>query len=255
MEDSHNDYIIIPNPIYDVVFKYLMQDKDSALIILSILIDEKIKRIEFYRTEAGKDISMINFDFDVVIEKEDGTEEIVMIKLQKVALETDIFSYNQFIQDNLFKNRKARTMNAGEEDFPCRLIFVFILNFKIKNETSDLMIKTKTINSGLFKGKQLKKKNKFLDILSYELNVIQLPYLEEIDKLDLKDNEYGSKLYALLKLFDQQAKQTNNKYRLKLLRQIFPEFLNTVIKRLQTAYSDNPDLEKQMKAEDHHIKQ
>ncbi len=29
-----DDYLIIPNPIYDVVFRYVMQDYDSALIIL-----------------------------------------------------------------------------------------------------------------------------------------------------------------------------------------------------------------------------
>ncbi len=41
---NEQDYIIIPNPIYDVVFRYLMQDYDSAMIILSTLINEKIRK-------------------------------------------------------------------------------------------------------------------------------------------------------------------------------------------------------------------
>ena len=41
-ELAENEYIIIPNPIYDVVFKYLMEDIESAKIVLSTLISEKI---------------------------------------------------------------------------------------------------------------------------------------------------------------------------------------------------------------------
>jgi hypothetical protein len=41
------DYLVIPHPIYDVVFRYLMQDGDSAIIILSTLINEKIKKLDF----------------------------------------------------------------------------------------------------------------------------------------------------------------------------------------------------------------
>ena len=44
---NNDDFLIIPNPIYDVVFRYLMQDYDSALIILSTLIGEKIKKLDF----------------------------------------------------------------------------------------------------------------------------------------------------------------------------------------------------------------
>lgn len=39
---NESDYIVIPNPIYDVVFKYLMEDNQSAKIIISTLIKEKI---------------------------------------------------------------------------------------------------------------------------------------------------------------------------------------------------------------------
>ena len=46
-QKEDNEYIIIPNPIYDVVFKYLMEDPESAMIILSTLIDEKIKKLHF----------------------------------------------------------------------------------------------------------------------------------------------------------------------------------------------------------------
>ncbi len=309
---NDRDYFIIPNPIYDVVFRYLMQDYDSAMIILSTLINEKIKRLEFqplsfakklteeehnkdieekinkrFEKEkqriiaddslseldkkiaiseisvkdpvTGKDIKMLHLDFAAVIEKENGEEEMVMIELQKVATETDIFRFKQYIAENFQKKRKIKKTDpdTGQEieiELPYRLIPIFILNFKIEDEISDLMIKTRQIKTGIFTDKELEEKNEFIDHLSYELYVVQLPYLQQVEALDFENNEYKSKLFALLKLFDQRAKKNDNEYRLRLFRRVFPGFLDRVIKRLQTADIDNPNLEKQMQAEDYYLK-
>jgi hypothetical protein len=116
------------------------------------------------------------------------------------------------------------------------------------------MIKTRQIKTGVFTDKEIDKRNEFIDHLSYELYVVQLPYLQQIEKFEFKNNEYKQKLFALLKLFDQRAKKTDNEYRLRLFRKMFPGFLDRVIKRLQTADIDNPNLEKQMQAEDHYLK-
>jgi len=309
---NETDYLVIPNPIYDVVFKYLMQDYDSAMIILSTLINEKIKKLDFqpltftkkttvteYNEQVeqkknkhfekekqkiiadsnlseldkqiaindisikdpvtGKDVKLLHLDFVAVIEKENGEEEMVMIELQKVAIETDIFRFKQYIAENFQKKRKITktdpdTAQEIEIELPYRLIPIFILNFKIEDEISDLMIKTRQIKTGVFTDKEIDKRNEFIDHLSYELYVVQLPYLQQIEELDFENNEYKQKLFALLKLFDQRAKKTDNEYRLRLFRRMFPGFLDRVIKRLQTADIDNPNLEKQMQAEDHYLK-
>jgi len=309
---NETDYIVIPNPIYDVVFRYLMQDYDSAMIILSTLINEKIKKLDFqpltftkkttvteYNEQVeqkinkyfekekqkiiadsslseldkqiaineisikdpitGKDVKQLHLDFVAVIEKENGEEEIVMIELQKVALETDIFRFKEYIAENFQKKRiiyktDPDTDQEIEIELPYRLIPIFILNFKIEDDISDLMIKTRQIKTGIFTNKEIDKKIEFIDHLSYELYVVQLPYLQHIENLDLENNEYKQKLFALLKLFDQRAKKTDNKYRLWLFRRMFPGFLDRVIKRLQSADIDNPNLEKFMKAEDYYLK-
>lgn len=309
---NETDYLVIPNPIYDVVFRYLMQDYDSAMIILSTLINEKIKSLDFqpltfakktskaeYNEQVekkinkqfenekqkiitdnslseldkniaiseisikdpvtGKDIKMLHLDFVAVIEKETGEEEMVMIELQKAAFETDIFRFKQYIAENFQKKRKIKKTDpdTGDEiemELPYRLIPIFILNFKIENEISDLMIKTRQIKTGIFTNKELSEKNDFIDHLSYELYVVQLPYLKIAENLEFEQDSYKAKLFALLKLFDQRAQKTDNEYRLRLFRKLFPGFLDQVIKRLQTADIDNPDLEKQMQAEDHFLK-
>jgi tetratricopeptide (TPR) repeat protein len=204
-------------------------------------------------------VKLLHLDFAAVIEKENGEEEMVMIELQKVAMETDIFRFKQYIAENFQKKRKitekdSDTGQVVEVELPYRLIPIFILNFKIEDEISDLVIKTRQVKTGIFTDKEMDKKNDFIDHLSYELYVVQLPYLQQVEKLDFEHIEYKQKLFALLKLFDQQAKKTDNEYRLRLFRRLFPGFLDRVIQRLQTADADNPNLEKQMQAEDYYLK-
>ncbi len=110
------------------------------------------------------------------------------------------------------------------------------------------MIKTKTLKNGIFTNKNFHSKNKFIDELSYEIYVIQLPYLNMVEKNSLENDQYKNKLYALLKIFDQRYVLQNNEHRLRLARKIFPKSLDRVLKRLQTADIDNPLLEKQMSA-------
>ncbi len=299
---NDNEYLIIPNPIYDVVFRYLMQDHDSAMIILSTLINEKIikldfrpvtyakkkteeenvrqieklknKRAEKLKHEAlsgdfetnikdpktEKDIKLVHLDFTAIIELPDGTEEMVMIELQKAENDSDIFRFREYIAENLMKKRKQEVIDPDTNkpkkiETHYRLIPIFILNFAIESEIKDLMIKTKQLKSGIFTNKNFETKNQFIEELSYEIYVAQLPYLNEIDKSCYENDEYKSKLYALLKLFDQDAINKGNEHRLRLAKRIFPEELNRVIKRLQSADIDNPDLEKHMKAEDHYLRQ
>ena len=82
---------------------------------------------------------------------------------------------------------------------------VFILNFRIENEIDDLLIKTNRTKTGIFKNKNLLNHNEFIDNLSYDIWVVQLPNLHKIKEEDYKEDEYKQKLYALLKIFDQKT--------------------------------------------------
>ena len=133
------------------------------------------------------------------------------------------------------------------------MIPIFILNFRIENEIDDLLIKTNRVKTGVFKNKQLEKSNEFIDDLSFDIYVVQLPNLKKIKKEDYENDSYKSKLYALLKLFDQNAQSPQNKHRLLLIKTIFPGFLERIINRLKAVDSNNPDLEEQMYAEDEYL--
>jgi hypothetical protein len=272
-----SEYIIIPNPIYDVVFRYLMEDAESARIVLSTLINENIKRIELeLLTHAAKGedgiqrtdivdpksndhIRLFHLDFTAIVEKPDGSEEFVMIELQKASEPDDIFRFKRYISRN-FQHRhqkeiaNPRTRAIEVIDTPIRLIPIFILNFRIEREVNDLLISINRVRTGVFTNTTLKQANEFIDHLSFDMLVVQLPNLHKISEEDYARDDYKRRLYALLKLFDQKSKVRDNEHRLRLIRRFFPGFLDRVIRRLQAADSENADLEEQMYAEDEYLR-
>jgi hypothetical protein len=271
---NDNEYIIIPNPIYDVVFRYLMADYESALIVLSTLINEKIKKLHLEPLthpekkepiskvkdpKTEDDVRLFHLDFTATIELADGTEELIMIELQKASEPEDIFRFKRYIsknfqQKNIVELTDPRTQAIKVVERPIRLIPIFILNFRIENEVNDLLIKINRLKIGVFKNETLKKHNEFIDNLSYDMLVVQLPNLHNIKEEEYLQDEYKKKLYALLKLFDQKEQVKNNEHRLRLIRKMLPGFLDRVIARLQAADSENPDLEENMFIEDEILK-
>ncbi len=267
METLENEYIVLPNPLYDVVFKYLMEDNESAKILISTLINEKITQLDFEPVShaekikspfATEEIKLFHLDFTATIEKPDGSEELVMIEVQKASQGSDIFRFKRYISANFQKKREVEvhdpeTQMIEKIHLPIRLVPIFILNFRIENEINDLIIRTNRTKMGVFREKALEKNNEFIDNLSFDLWVVQLPNLAKINPADYAQDEYKSKLYALLKLFDQSAQAKNNKHRLLFLRHSFPDFLQRLINRLKAVEAENPDLEEQMHVEDEYL--
>jgi hypothetical protein len=100
------------------------------------------------------------------VELPDGTEELIMIELQKAAEPDDIFRFKRYISKNFQKRQNVEILDPNTNaittiDKPIRLIPVFILNFRIENEINDLLIQTNRSKTGVFKNKQLENHNEF----------------------------------------------------------------------------------------------
>ena len=81
------------NPIYDSIFKYLVEDKRIAKILISALLKKEVLDVEFRRHEytnnVRNDISMFRIDFGARVREADGSEHLVLIELQKTWIETE----------------------------------------------------------------------------------------------------------------------------------------------------------------------
>lgn len=80
--------IYIANPIYDVVFKFMMEDEEVAKRFIGIIIGKNIADIKLLPQEKtyvfdDKFIRIQRFDFVAHIREEDGKTSKVLIELQK----------------------------------------------------------------------------------------------------------------------------------------------------------------------------
>ena len=83
------------NPIYDTVFKYLMEDNKSAKVLLGSILDKKIKTLDLknndYSIVTEGDMRIVRLDFcATIVDKKTKHEEIVTIELQKAFDEEEV---------------------------------------------------------------------------------------------------------------------------------------------------------------------
>ena len=109
----------IANPIYDTIFKYLMEDIEIAKIILSAILNEEILTVEVKPQEMtvnvkskGKPIvRIIKLDFKATIQCADGTLKKALIEIQKAKKGSEIKRFRRYLglnyveEDNIGKNR------------------------------------------------------------------------------------------------------------------------------------------------------
>ncbi len=262
------DYFIIPNPVYDVVFKYLMEDPESAKIVLSTLIGYKILNLEFEpqsftnkieNEETEKGLKLFHLDFSATIELPDGKREIIVIELQKSKIPSDIFRFKRYLAKNYLRKFSKQVWNEKDnifetKEFNYRIFPIYIFNFWVENEVKDLAIKVSRERKGIFSDKKLEKECEFIDFIGFDYLIIQLPYISNVQESDFANDEYKTKLYQLLKLFDQENQLTDNRHRLLFIRKLFPGWIDRLILRLQSASSDFPDLEEQMLVEEEYVR-
>ena len=79
--------MIVANPIYDTVFKRLMENTRIAKGLLSRILGEEIVLLELrpqeHTLKSGGSITLYRLDFSAVIETADGKRENVLIEVQK----------------------------------------------------------------------------------------------------------------------------------------------------------------------------
>ena len=91
----------IANPIYDSVFKYLVEDLRIAKILISALLKKEVLEVEVrkheYTNGTRDNISMFRIDFGAKVRESDGSQHLVLIELQKTWLETETLRFRQYL--------------------------------------------------------------------------------------------------------------------------------------------------------------
>ena len=237
----------IANPIFDIVFKYMMEDEESARIILSVLLKKKVVKASIRRheyTNPSKDnLSMFRIDFGATIIDEKGDEQLILIELQKAWLESEILRFRKYIathymDDENMKQRGSRNVHA------LPMVSVFLLGHSIGEiQEPALYINHKAYD---YEGKEVTEgvPNRFIEGLTHDVIIVQIPQLSE-------DTEPANRLEEVFCIFNQRFKLRGNSHILAVDEDLYEgdEELAHLVHRLETAAMD-VELRRKINVED-----
>ena len=231
----------IANPIYDVVFKYLLEDNKIARLFISAIIGEKIVSLEFGSTEVVGEIeanlTVYRIDFKAIISTAEG-EKAVIIEIQKAKLPTDIMRFRKYLAEQYASGYGEVREASVPYGKAIPIISIYFLGHTLQY-TKAPVVKVARQYIDLTTGEVISKKEVFIESLTHDSYVIQIPYLKDKRKTDL---------LKLLSIFDQSQREKDF-HILNVSEDDFPEQYKPVVRRLQKAIMV-PKLRKKMELED-----
>jgi hypothetical protein len=222
----------VANPIYDIVFKYLLADKKIAKLIISKILDEEIISLDFRPTELNKKITtqltVFRIDFAATIKRPDGSEKLVLIEIQKAKLHTDIMRFRKYLGTHYQDENNVYYDETTHQTVPLPIISLYFLGHTL-DHTDAPVIKVNRQYIDLANKSELSIQEEFIESLTHDSYIIQIPQLKERRRNDLE---------ILLSIFDQSLKMSSNNHFLDLDEEDYPEEFRIIIRRLLKASAE-----------------
>lgn len=231
--------MLIANPIYDVVFKYLMEDTEIARRLLSKITGEEIIEISVQPQEyAGRsdkfEVIILRLDFKATIKTKDGKRKKILIELQKGKNSADIMRFRRYLGDNYRKEEVSKNDRKKKEALP--IITIYFLGFRLANVvTSILKVNREYID--LITDKKIDTQEEFVEKLTHNSYVIQIPRLKK---------KVRNEIERVLKVFNQSYVTDGDKKTLEFSEKDFEddELLQLIASRLRKAATEEELLRK-----------
>ena len=237
----------IANPIYDVVFKFLMEDPDSAILLLSTIINEQIETLDFLPQEqtlhlTARSMTVYRLDFCAKIKTEQGHKQ-VLIEIQKAKLPSDIMRFRRYLGEQYSKKSNVYTVynenRKKDINKPLPIISIYFLGYALANIDTPVL-KINRHYYDVVNDQQLDVKAEFVESLTHDSYVIQISKLRTQHQTELED---------LLDIFDQTHHLLNDEHILDIDEQHYPEKYRALVRRLQGATLE-PEVRETMLMED-----
>ena len=241
--------VYVANPLYDAVFKYLMEDDRIAKTILTALlkkkvIDVKIRRNEYANLTRRESISMFRIDFAATVLDEDNQPHLMLIELQKTWLPTETLRFRRYLA--LQYNNEENMLKEEHEKYAIPMVAIYLLGHCVgKIEEPVIYVNHHAYN---YDGKKVEEgiPDPFVESLQHDSIIVQIPLLH---------GRVNNRLEKVLCLFD-QTNVADNKKVIKVDDKQFEgdNDMEYIVRRLQSAAAD-PDMRYQMNAEDEFFKE
>ena len=201
---------IIANPIYDSVFKFLLEDERAAKVLLSALLKQEVCELKMRRNEYTNvrqtRISLFRIDFSAKIRNAAGEEHLVLIELQKTWLSTETLRFRQYLGAQYLNNENVpEDGNPGGYGLP--IISIYILGHKLGDLQEPVVyVRRRYLDyeNNIIEGGV---PDPFIESLTHDSIIVQLPYLK---------GRTRNHLERILCVFDQEYRIASDDHLLKI---------------------------------------
>ena len=186
--------MIIANPIYDVVFKKMMENERVAKFFIGTLLEQTIETVEvkpqeFTYVDELAGLAVFRLDFIATIKTKTGDQIKILIEIQKAKNQIDLMRFRNYLAEQYKKEDKI-----DNEKVILPITTIYILGFKLP-EIDTPCIKIERNYKDLINKKIIDKKSDFVEKLTHDSFIVQ------VDRIT---NNYSTKLEKLLSLFEQK---------------------------------------------------
>ena len=204
--------MIIANPIYDVVFKRLMENDKVVKFFIGTLLDEEIEAVELKpqeftyikdidlddpiivkyvkeRIKQRLSINVFRLDFLATIRTQTGELKKILIEVQKAQHLIDIMRFRNYLAEQY-----KRTDQVNNENKILPITTIYILGFTLP-EIESPCIKVERNYKDLINKNTIKAKSDFIEKLTHDSFVVQVERITD---------RYQTRLDKLLSVFAQQ---------------------------------------------------
>ncbi|MDR2361756.1 MAG: hypothetical protein LBD91_03415 [Prevotellaceae bacterium] len=206
-------HFIIANPIYDTVFKRLMENQRIAKFFISTIIEQPVDDLtvmpqEFsYKRNESKSLdkdrdkdetreidvqyySMFRLDFMATIRDADGTPRKILIELQKSWGTEDVLRFRKYLGEQYVR---VDIIDGKETMLP--ITTIYILGNNLAGITSPC-IKVGRTYIDMINNEPIQAKSEFIENLTHNSYVIQAGRITDV--------RYTTNLDKLLSIFEQR---------------------------------------------------
>ena len=194
----------VANPIYDCVFKFLMEDERIAKTVLSALLKKEVVSVEMRRHEhpnvTRDKISMFRIDFAAQVREDDGTVRLILIELQKTWVDTETLRFRRYLAAQY--NAEENMVKEGElKGYAVPMISVYLLGHRVGD--IDKAVVYVTHNAYDYDGKVVEggMQDPFINSLIHDSIIVQIPLLH---------GKINNRLDRVLSVFDQSQRDAKN---------------------------------------------
>ena len=250
--------VFIANPIYDTVFKHLMENNRIARFFVETILDQPVESITitpqeytYFKTtpqtlaESGltadeinkiENLSVVRYDFVAILRTPEGHKK-VLIEIQKARNIVDMMRFRTYLAEQ-YKHKDKIEIAGKEVEEPLPIVTIYLLGFKLP-ETDAIAIHVSRTYYDMITHAELHLKSEFIECLTHDSYVFQIPQIE---------GKTRTRLEKLLSVFEQKYFIDDKGIRKEYLYEVDDENIRYILEILYHTGA-NPQKQKEIEEE------